>query len=386
MSNQTAIRGGYDLRSRTSDYATASTKRQPTAPSELLGYLEFFAGSGLVACGLQQHFKSIWANDICEKKAAVYRANHGQKHFHLGSISNVKGRTLPAAPLSWASFPCQDLSLAGLIAGIDGERSGLVWEWLRVMDEMEVMPHVLVAENVTGLVSVGGGSQYRMLHEALRSRGYLVGAIQLDAVHWVPHSRPRVFVIAVKKRVDIPASLLAVGPTWLHSKAVVKAANGLDGWLWWDLPFPKPRQIDLPDIIEWTAVCDDAAKSARNIAMIPDRHRALLQAAKVSVAPGYKRTRASKQVLELRFDGIAGCLRTPKGGSSRQFLVLKHGNELATRLLTVRETARLMGAPEAFKLPGTYNDGYTAMGDAVAVPCAHFLAKHLLAPLLKAAQ
>ena len=120
--------------------------------------------------------------------------------------------------------------------------------------------------------------------------------------------------------------------------------------------------------------------------MIPDKHRALLKAAKLAVAPGYKRTRASKQVLELRFDGVAGCLRTPKGGSSRQFLVLKRGNELATRLLTVRETARLMGAPETFQLPGTYNDGYKAMGDAVAVPCAHFLAQNLLGPLMKVAQ
>ena len=386
MNNQ-AVTGDHNLRNRIrGEFVVSSAKHQRVAQSKLPGYLEFFAGSGLVAYGLKQHFQAIWANDICEKKAAVYQANHGQEHFHMGSITDVKGNNLPAAPLSWASFPCQDLSLAGLIAGIEGSRSGLVWEWLRVMDEMETMPAVLVAENVTGLMSVDGGSQYRMLHEALRTRGYLVGAIHLDAIHWVPHSRPRVFVIAVKETVDVPVSLLAGGPTWLHSKAVVTAANGLDGWLWWNLPIPKPRQIDLADIIDWTADCDDAEKSARNVAMIPDRHRALLEAAKVAAAPGYKRTRASKQVLELRFDGVAGCLRTPKGGSSRQFLVLKRGNELATRLLTVRETARLMGAPETFQLPGTYNDGYKAMGDAVAVPCAHFLAQNLLGPLMKAAQ
>jgi DNA (cytosine-5)-methyltransferase 1 len=350
------------------------------------GYLEFFAGSGLVAHGLKQHFKAIWANDICEKKAAVYHANHGKKHFHLGSIADVNGGDLPSAPLSWASFPCQDLSLAGLIAGIDGERSGLVWEWLRVMDEMKEMPPVLVAENVVGLMSVDGGSQYRMLHNALRDRGYLVGAVQLDAVHWVPHSRPRVFVIAVKQSVDIPASLLTGGPIWLHSSSVVAAAKGLDGWLWWNLPIPKPRKLDLVDIIEWDAECHDAAASARNVGMIPAHHRKLLEDAAVAVAPGYKRTRAARQVLELRFDGVAGCLRTPKGGSSRQFLVLKRGEGLATRLLTVRETARLMGAPESYKLPGTYNDGYKAMGDAVAAPCARHLAKYLLAPLLEASK
>ncbi|MEB0139140.1 MULTISPECIES: DNA cytosine methyltransferase [unclassified Undibacterium] len=351
--------------------------------SVLPGYLEFFAGSGLVAYALKQNFTAIWANDISEKKAAVYHANHGKQHFHLGSIADIKGASLPAAPLSWASFPCQDLSLAGLIAGIDGKRSGLVWEWLRVMDEMTEMPEILVAENVTGLMSVDGGSQYRMLHAALRKRGYVVGAIQLDAVHWVPHSRPRVFVIAVKEALVIPAQLLTDGPTWLHPKAFVTAAKDLDGWLWWKLAAPEPRKIHLNDIIEWTAQCDDEEKSARNIALIPDKHRKMLDHASVVAAPGYKRTRASKQVLELRFDGVAGCLRTPKGGSSRQFLVIKKNKKLLTRLLTVRETARLMGAPESFQLPGSYNDGYMAMGDAVAAPCARFLAEFLLSPLLK---
>ena len=86
-------------------------------------------------------------------------------------------------------------------------------------------------------------------------------------------------------------------------------------------------------------------------------------------------------MLELRFDDVAGCLRTPEGGSSRQVLVLRQGTDLKTRLLTARETARLMGAPDSFKLPGSYNDGYRAMGDAVAVPVAKWIARYLLAPL-----
>ena len=96
---------------------------------------------------------------------------------------------------------------------------------------------------------------------------------------------------------------------------------------------------------------------------------------------GYKRTRHGQQRLELRFDGIAGCLRTPKGGSSRQVLVLKRNGEIHSRLLTARETARLMGAPEDYWLPEKYNDAYMAMGDAVAVPAVHYLAEHLLFPL-----
>ena len=347
-------------------------------------FLEFFAGSGLVAYAMGPYFEAAWANDICAKKAAVYIANHGEEHFHRGSIADVKGGDLPDAKLSWASFPCQDLSLAGLTVGIHGERSGLVWEWLRIMDEMPERPPILVAENVTGLVSVDNGSQYRVLHEALRSRGYTVGAVVLDAVHWLPQSRPRVFVIAVQNGIDIPHSLLSQEPNWLHSSSIIKAIKGLEGWVWWNMPKPPRRCHDLADIIEWEAQCDNQKAASRNISLIPKHHRLLLDRQEVTVAPGYKRTRKGGQVLELRFDGVAGCLRTPKGGSSRQFLVLKRNERLVTRLLTVRETARLMGAPDSFKLPGGYNDGYKAMGDAVAVPVARYLAQHLLSHLVRA--
>lgn len=361
-----------------------SSRRVRPAATDKPRFLEFFAGSGLVACGLKPHFEAVWANDICDKKAAVYVANHGPEHFHLGSIVNIKGTSLPRAALAWASFPCQDLSLAGLTEGINGERSGLVWQWLRIIDEMPKKPSLLVAENVTGLVSVDGGSQYRLLHEALRARGYAVGAVMLDAIRWVPQSRPRVFVIAVKDHYVLPPSLLAAGPNWLHPGALVKAAKGLEGWIWWKLPEPAAREQNLADIVEWDAACESAIALQRNLGLIPPGHRDRLDSDAIMVAPGYKRTRDHKQVLELRFDGVAGCLRTPKGGSSRQVLVLKRNGQLATRLLTIRETARLMGAPDSFKLPGTYNDGYKAMGDAVAMPVARYLSEHLLSVLQRA--
>lgn len=361
--------------------------KKKESPAPLPTFLEFFAGSGLVAQGLKRYFKAAWANDICEKKAAVYTTNHAKKHFHQGSISDVRGANLPSAQLSWASFPCQDLSLAGLTVGIHGERSGLVWEWLRIMDEMTDCPPVLVAENVVGLISADGGSHYRILHEALHERGYHVGAMVLDAVHWVPHSRPRVFVVAVREGIPIPPHLVASGPTWPHTPAVINVAQGMPGWVWWNLPSPPARRINIEDIIEWDAPCDPPDAAARNLAMVPKNHRILLDAAnEMFVAPGYKRTRSTGQMLELRFDGVAGCLRTPEGGSSRQYLVVKKDRQIHTRLLTTRETARLMGAPESYKLPGTYNDGYKAMGDAVAVPVARYLARHLLKPLVEAAQ
>ncbi|HEX4999524.1 MAG TPA: DNA cytosine methyltransferase [Terriglobia bacterium] len=343
--------------------------------------IEFFAGSGLVSEALRPFFRVVWANDNCEKKAAIYTANHGTRAFHLADIETLTGETLPPARLAWASFPCQDLSLAGAIDGIRGKRSGLVWEWLRVIDEMAAPPPILVAENVLGLVSAHGGANYRAFHAALTKRGYRVGAVTLDAVRWLPQSRPRVFVVAVSDAIAIPPSLIAEGPGWPHHPAIVRAAAGLRDWIWWRLPEPESRRDSLTDVIEWDAACHDRAVARRNVALVPRRHRVRLEQEGAAVAPGYKRIRNGAQVLELRFDGVAGCLRTARGGSSRQFLVLRRNGSLATRLLTVREAARLMGAPAGYQIPGSYNDGYNAMGDAVAVPVARFLAERLLAPL-----
>jgi DNA (cytosine-5)-methyltransferase 1 len=120
---------------------------------------EFFAGSGLVAYGLKGMFRPVWSNDICPKKTAVYEANFESSHFVLDDIKNISGEALPDAHLSWASFPCQDLSLAGAIGGIDAKRSGLVWQWLRILKEMPHKPALLLIENVIGLLSANNGGK-----------------------------------------------------------------------------------------------------------------------------------------------------------------------------------------------------------------------------------
>jgi DNA (cytosine-5)-methyltransferase 1 len=358
-----------------------SMNREETMPT----CLDFFAGSGLVAEGLKGFFQTVWANDICEKKAMVFCANHDKNVFHLGSIENVKGGDLPQALLSWGSFPCQDLSLAGNMGGLSSSRSGMVWQWLRVMDELPKRPPLAVAENVVGLISAARGEHYRKLHNALTERGYKVGAVVVDASLWVPQSRKRVFVIAVDA--DIPTERFETNqPSWCHPASIVRAAEGLKGWIWWNIPKPssRKRKKKLDDLIEFSAPCDEPEKRDRLLAMVPGKHREKMTVASQNgraVFPGYKRIRHGQQVLELRFDGVAGCLRTPEGGSSRQFLVIKENGSFRTRLLTVKEAAALMGAPKNYKLPGTYNDGYKAMGDAVAVPVSRYLAEKLLSPL-----
>lgn len=358
--------------------------------------LDFFAGSGLVRLGLQPEFDTIWANDNCAKKRAVYEANHPDDHFCDSDIEDVRGADLPAVDLAWASFPCQDLSLAGNLNGIkSGTRSGLFWQWIRVLDEMRKarrLPPVLVAENVVGFVVAHQGKHFRRAYQAFRQLGYRLGAVVIDAELFLPQSRPRAFVIAVNQRLDLRGLIQAVPSEQFHPSGLVRTALavGDNEWLWWSLPMPPGRSALFNDLCERDAACDTLSKTRELRAMLSPLNKAKLDKAIRSntflAGTGYRRTRPNEkgekmQRLELRFDGVAGCLRTPEGGSSRQVVMIVNRGDVRSRLMTVRECARLMGAPDSYLLPGSYNDGYRAMGDAVAVPATRWLTRHLLTPL-----
>jgi DNA (cytosine-5)-methyltransferase 1 len=104
------------------------------------------------------------------------------------------------------------------------------------------------------------------------------------------------------------------------------------------------------------------------------------------VAAAYRRIRREDglrvQRAELRLDGLAGCLRTPGGGSSRQFLVVAEQGRIRSRLLTAREGARLMGLSDHYHLPRSQSAALKVVGDGVAVPVVRLLADQLLEPLL----
>ena len=95
---------------------------QPPSPPSKPAALDFFAGGGLATEALKPFFKIVWANDIDRKKAAVFQANHARKVLQVGPIEEISGVCLPSSLLSWASFPCQDLSLAGNLSGIGSSR------------------------------------------------------------------------------------------------------------------------------------------------------------------------------------------------------------------------------------------------------------------------
>jgi DNA (cytosine-5)-methyltransferase 1 len=357
-----------------------------------LGFYEFFAGGGMARLGLGEGWHCLYANDFDRVKAACYRANHADaaEHFHQGDVWAVQPDDLPdRADLAWASSPCQDFSLAGARAGLKGGRSSAFFGFWRLVEALNAQgraPRTIVIENVVGLFTSHGGADFTALCRALADQGYRFGALEIDAARFTPQSRPRVFVMASRDADRAP-----IGRCVFHTRAVEQAHARLPAdlqalWIWWDLPAPPARNTDLSALLE-----DDAAvawrseaETARLLDQMTPLNRARLTAGEArTVGAVYRRTRAGVPQAEVRTDGLAGCLRTARGGSSRQSVVVARGGEIRSRLLTAREGARLMGLPETYVLPKGSTAAFHVIGDGVAVPVVRWLAAHLLEPLLR---
>ncbi len=361
----------------------------------------------MARAGLDAGWECLFANDIDLKKAASYTANWGSDRLTVADVAALRASDLPGrADLVWASFPCQDLSLAGNYAGLAGRRSGTFWPFWRLMEALTDdgrAPAVVALENVCGALTSHGGADFGAIGAALAGAGYRFGALVIDAARFVPQSRPRLFIVAVREDHAIPPRLVALDPDPLwHPDRLRCARERLPGaaksaWIWWRLPEPRPRESTLADYIEEdTSVAWHTAAQTRRILdlMSPVNRDKVTKAERGNrraVGCVYRRTRTNEsgarvQRAEVRFDGLAGCLRTPAGGSSRQTLLLVEGAQVRSRLLTAREAARLMGLPDSYKLPENYNEAYHLAGDGVVVPAIRFLAENLLEPLAARSQ
>lgn len=371
----------------------------------MASFYEFFAGGGMARSGLGEGWECLFSNDLDPKKAASYKVNWGDAELRVGDVAALITADLPGhADLVWASFPCQDLSLAGAGAGLKGERSGTFWPFwklVRALGEEGRAPRLVVLENVFGALSSHGGKDFSAIGTALDSAGYRFGAVIINALHFVPQSRPRLFIVGVLKSIPVPRVLITDGPidVW-HPPALAEAFGKLSkkaqgAWVWWNLPGPPIRTSIFADLVEDNpqgVVWHTADETKRLLDMMSPINRAKVESAKKAghrmVGTIYKRTRTDgpngekMQRAEIRFDDVAGCLRTPVGGSSRQTIMVIEGKRVRSRLLSPREAARLMGLPDSYLLPKNYNEAYHLAGDGVAVPVVRFLAAHVLEPLL----
>lgn len=367
--------------------------------SQFFSFYEFFAGGGMARAGLGESWRCRFANDFDEMKASIYRANWGGDDLVVEDVRKLSPDELPGSvDLAWASFPCQDLSLAGNGAGLGSERSGSFWPFWALMRDLRFAyraPNLILLENVCGALTSRSGRDFASICDALVSIGYRVGALVINAVDFLPQSRARLFIIAVDADLYIPPALVgnwAYQP-W-HPKSMVDAFSHMDSktsqsWIWWRLPPPPGRTLGLSDLVEpnpngvrWKS----AAETHALLNMMSPQNLQKVNSAKKSgrlmVGGVYRRTRTGIQRAEVRFDDIAGCLRTPTGGSSRQLLLFVNGDHVRSRLLSPREAVRLMGLSDGYIIPENYNAAYHLAGDGVVVPVVRFLADSIIEPIV----
>lgn len=365
----------------------------------------------MAKAGLGDRWQCLFANDCDVLKQTSYMDNWPGAVFDDRDVALVEADDLEGmADLAWASFPCQDLSQAGARMGIgesggeDITRSGAVWPFLNVIRGLALEgrhPVVLALENVVGLLNANGGADFRALCAALVDVGYRFGAVVADASYFVPQSRPRVFIIAVRREVPLPPALHGELPKdpWhtqilLRARASLPPAESAD-WVWWSPGDPPAnKEIELADIInvgddaEWNT----AKETKRLIRMMTKPQLERLANAKAAgttkigslylrMRPKRKGKSGNVQRAEMAFGSTLGCLRTPKGGASRPRVVVVDGDRVRTRLVTAREAASLMGLDKDFKLPETYEDCFRLIGDGVVPAVVRFLADKLLEPL-----
>ena len=365
-------------------------------------FFEFFAGGGMARAGLGSNWNCLFANDLDPKKAATYAANWGDEDLFVGDVATVKTSQLVGqADLAWASFPCQDLSLAGDYVGLNGSRSGTFWPFwniMRVLLSEGRGPRTIVLENVYGAITSNDGDDFRTIASAFSDAGYSFGAVVMDARLWLPQSRPRLFFLGVRGDLNIPTGFFDDIPNEWHPKALRDAVSEIpkDGkkrWMWWNMPSPPMRNQNFIDVIEEKPTnCTWHTESETNylVSLMSDRNFGKLQNAifrtkehsSRMIGGVYRRTRHGKQRAEIRFDDLAGCLRTPSGGSSRQTIMLIENGNVRSRLLSPREAARLMGLSDEYKLPDNYNQAYHVCGDGVVVPAVRHLSENLINPIL----
>lgn len=192
-----------------------------------------FSGSGgFELAGQLVGFTPVWASEI-EPFPILVTTKRFPKMLHLGNIKKLDGAKIPKVEVITGGSPCQDMSIAGKREGLDGSRSNLFREQIRIVKEMresdeadgktgsDIRPRFMVWENVPGAFSSNKGEDFRCVLEeicrvadaevsipgppknkweksgTIMADGYSVAWRVLDAQYWgVPQRRKRIYLVA----------------------------------------------------------------------------------------------------------------------------------------------------------------------------------------------
>ena len=360
-------------------------------------FAEYFAGIGLVRLGLEaEGWQTLYANDFSPQKHQIYESFFPQdQHYEVKDVFDVQLSQVPPTTLATCSFPCIDLSLAGNMHGINGSHSSAFWGFVDILrSQGNLSPQILLIENVPGWLTSNHGDDFRLTLKSLNQLGYSFDVFTLNAIHFTPQSRLRVFAVGIRNLLPSsePLAIFSRPPSLAPDRLKNLVASNQDlAWVSLQIPPPPPRLVSgLKHIVERVPLRSKLwwpnSQVERHLSMMSPAHRqrinALAERNVYSFRTFFRRRRSGEQRVEVRNDDIAGCLRTAVGGSSRQFIIQTGHGRILMRPMTPREYARLQGLPDHYPLPIDERRALTGLGDAVCVPAISWIAKNVLHSVL----
>lgn len=301
--------------------------------------ISLFSGCGGMDLGfIKAGMDVIWANDLYEDAVETYKNNIGN-HIHLKSITEIPSNEIPECDGIIGGFPCQGFSLANTGRNVDDSRNFLYREFVRVIKDKN--PKFFIAENVKGILSLGGGEIFKKILSDFRNCGYDVKYHLFNAANYgVPQKRERVIIFGVRTDVNVDTSHFPPKPT--HSKEV----SGI--------------------LKQWISI-----GSALNSLPEPGTE----DPKKLPNHSGTKYKIKNNGYLGHRFidpDKPSPTI-TARGDERGGVVIIHHPNN--ERRLTVREAAIVQSFPKNFKFIGNNTSGYRQIGNAVPPKLAEVIAK-----------
>lgn len=361
--------------------------------------VDLFCGAGGLSEGFRQAGFSVLAgNDIDPNAARTFVASHPDAELLPGPIEGISAADfLESSGLAKGELrcliggpPCQAFSVYNHQRGMHDERSGLFYEYLRIVDGL--MPEWVVMENVTGIKSVGGGRAVKEIFSGLVRRGYRVEARILRAEEYgVPQERRRIFFLGNRLGLPVPWPEPTHGPGLLPFVTVWDAIGDLPPLMNGEDPggpLPYPR---LP-VTSYQAMLRRDSKEVTNHAaprLAPVNVRRMKHIPEGGswrdipfdlLPAGMQRARRcdhTKRYGRLRKTGMSSTILTKCDLHWGAFI---HPEQ--DRVLTVREAARLQSFPDRFAFAGPRTEQYVQVGNAVPPLLGRKVAEAMLAASL----
>lgn len=331
-----------------------------------MDFISLFSGIGGFDLGLERAGMKCIAQVEIDKAARGVLATHYPHVERLNDVTKANKDNLPTASLICGGFPCQDLSVAGRRAGLDGERSGLWFEFARIIGELK--PSWVLIENVPGLLSSNEGRDFKIILDGLVERGYGVCWRVLDAQYFgLAQRRKRLFIVAS----------LGSG----RSAQVLFEREGMSG----DIETRKAERAELARDIAATL-----RSRGENTGTRVDFETGLTVARAITTKEGmrYEPTIETLPPVGLqmnfirptRLNDMAGTLNAQPG--SAQFNGVMDYQQ-GVRRLTPTECERLQGFPDTWTAvsngkPQADSARYKQLGNAVAVPVIEWIGKRIM--------